>query len=60
MERIQAVICEFCGKTFKGEATFKKHHCKQMDRFKQFDENAFELYVAWQKGARECIKPIQE
>ena len=46
------MICEFCGKTFKGEATFKKHHCKQMDRFKQFDENAFELYVAWQKGAR--------
>lgn len=46
------MICEFCGKTFQREVTFRKHHCKQMDRFSQFDENAFELYVAWQKGAK--------
>lgn len=46
------MICEFCGKTFQREAAFKKHHCKQMERFKQFDENAFEMYVAWQKGAK--------
>lgn len=45
------MICEFCGKRFKQETAFKKHHCKQMDKFCRFDEGAFDLYVAWLKGA---------
>lgn len=45
------MICEFCGKRFKQETAFKKHHCKQMDKFCRFDEGAFDLYVAWLKAA---------
>ena len=52
------MICEFCGKRFKQETAFKKHHCKQMDKFCRFDEGAFDLYVAWLKGAR-LYKPAE-
>ena len=45
------MICEYCGKRFVKEAAFLKHHCKMMDRFANFDEATFDLYVAWSKGS---------
>lgn len=41
--------CQFCGKVFKTEKGFEKHSCEKKQRYLNFDENAFTLWVTFMK-----------
>lgn len=43
-------ICKFCGKQFKTEKGFQKHHCEKMDRWNNFNWFGFLAFNMFSKS----------